>query len=84
VKAGAALDPFIPTPYRVGRARRETHDIATLELAPLSGERPSFLPGQFNMLYMFGLGEVAISLIPIRIKKDSWRDSQDRTSVIDS
>jgi NAD(P)H-flavin reductase len=62
VKAGAALDPFIPTPYRVGRARRETHDIATLELAPLSGERPSFLPGQFNMLYMFGLGEVAISL----------------------
>src|ERR1019366_9893163 len=57
-----AADPFIPLPYRVARVRRETRDIATLEIAPVAGERRGFQPGQFNMLYMFGIGEVAISL----------------------
>ncbi len=55
-------DPFVPLPYRVGRVRRETHDITTLELAPVTGERPDYQPGQFNMLYAFGIGEVAISM----------------------
>jgi NAD(P)H-flavin reductase len=55
-------DPFIPLPYRVGRVRRETGDIATLELLPLAGERPGFRAGQFNMLTAFGVGEVAISM----------------------
>ena len=55
-------DPFIPLPYRVGRVRRETGDIATLELLPLAGERPRFRAGQFNMLTAFGVGEVAISM----------------------
>jgi NAD(P)H-flavin reductase len=57
-----AADPFVPLPYRVGRVRRETRDITTLELAPLTGERPDYQPGQFNMLYVFGIGEVAISV----------------------
>jgi NAD(P)H-flavin reductase len=34
--------------------------VTTLELTPTSAF--GFVPGQFNMLYMFGLGEVAISL----------------------
>jgi NAD(P)H-flavin reductase len=34
--------------------------VVTLELTPASAF--GFAPGQFNMLYMFGLGEVAISL----------------------
>jgi NAD(P)H-flavin reductase len=55
-------DPFVPLPYRVGRVRRETSDISTLELAPVTGERPDYQPGQFNMLYAFGIGEVAISM----------------------
>jgi len=60
---GAAIsDPFVPRPYRVERARRETGDITTLELVPVAGERPDYLPGQFNMLYAFGIGEVAISM----------------------
>ena len=58
----ATLDPLVPLAYRVRRARRELPDIATLELVPLAGETPSFLPGQFNMLYAFGIGEVAISM----------------------
>lgn len=55
-------DPFLPQPWRVERRRRELIGAVTLELAPLAGERPDFLPGQFNMLYVFGVGEVAISL----------------------
>jgi NAD(P)H-flavin reductase len=35
-------------------------DVATLELTPPSAF--AFLAGQFNMLYVFGLGEAAISL----------------------
>jgi NAD(P)H-flavin reductase len=55
-------DPFVPLPYRVGRVRRETADVATLELLPLAGQRPLFKAGQFNMLTAFGVGEVAISM----------------------
>jgi NAD(P)H-flavin reductase len=55
-------DPLVPQLYRVGRVRRELADTTTLELAPLAGPRPAFEPGQFNMLYAFGVGEVAISI----------------------
>jgi NAD(P)H-flavin reductase len=58
----AAVDPFVPRPYRVVRVRREAADITTLEVVPASGERPDYQPGQFNMLYVFGVGEVAISM----------------------
>jgi NAD(P)H-flavin reductase len=57
-----AVDPFVPQPYRIQRARRELRDVMTLELVPVTGERPGFQPGQFNMLYAFGVGEVAISM----------------------
>jgi NAD(P)H-flavin reductase len=53
---------MVPTPYRVRHVRRELPDIATLELSPLQGSVPEFQPGQFNMLYAFGRGEVAISM----------------------
>jgi len=60
--AAALVDPFTPQIYRVGRVHRELSDTVTLELSPLSGARPDFDPGQFNMLYAFGVGEVAISM----------------------
>ena len=50
----------VPQPLRVARVRRETADVATLELMPDSPF--AFAAGQFNMLYVFGLGEVAISI----------------------
>lgn len=54
---------MLPTPYRVERVRQETHDTFTLELAPAAGgERFSYEPGQFNMLYVFGVGEAPISI----------------------
>ncbi|MFN7622375.1 MAG: FAD/NAD(P)-binding protein, partial [Acidobacteriota bacterium] len=57
------IDPMIPVRYRIGKVRRETHDTFTLELHRLDGQPPlRFRPGQFNMLYLFGVGEVAISI----------------------
>lgn len=55
-------DPFVPQIYRVNRVSRELADTVTLDLTPLSGSRPPFAPGQFNMLYAFGVGEVAIGM----------------------
>lgn len=55
-------DAFLPDLYRVLRVRRELSDTVTLELAPEQGARPAFQPGQFNMLYAFGVGEAAISI----------------------
>lgn len=61
--AQASHDLMQPRPYRVHKVRRETSDTFTVELAP---ETPNggipFAPGQFNMLYVFGTGEVPISI----------------------
>jgi len=61
--AGFIADPMVPVPYRIERVKRETHDTFTLELMPENGTGlASFGPGQFNMLYVFGVGEVPISI----------------------
>lgn len=54
------LTPHI---YQVEEICHETADVFTLTLAKKNSREPlSFLPGQFNMLYHFGYGEVAISI----------------------
>ncbi len=54
---------MIPIPYRVRRVHRETKDTFTLELTPDSKTAIGpFEPGQFNMLYAFGIGEAPISV----------------------
>jgi NAD(P)H-flavin reductase len=59
----AAYRPWTtPAPWRVAASRRESHDAVTLGLEPPVGEAFSFRPGQFNMLYAFGIGEVPISI----------------------
>ncbi len=56
-------DPMLPMLFRVKDYRRETHDTFTVGLVPASGRRGvRFAPGQFNMLYAFGAGEVPISI----------------------
>ncbi len=55
-------DPFVPRLCRVQKVRRELRDVMTLEIALADGTPPAFLPGQFNMLYVFGVGEAAISV----------------------
>ena len=59
--------PMLPTVVRVRARRRETPDTFTLTLdaitthhSPLTTHQ--FQPGQFNMLYVFGVGEVPISI----------------------
>jgi NAD(P)H-flavin reductase len=61
--AGDGKDPMTSFPYLVQRLRHETYDTYTLELKPAKDlDIGQFQAGQFNMLYMFGLGEVPISI----------------------
>ena len=49
-------------PYVVRDRRYDTADTVTLDLAPLTGAPLGFAPGQFNMLFAFGVGEVPVSV----------------------
>lgn len=53
------LEGLTPEPRRVLAVRRETDDVVTLRIEAGEGR---FVPGQFNMLYAFGIGEAAISM----------------------
>jgi NAD(P)H-flavin reductase len=53
----------VPLPYRVTRVRRETADTVTLALAPAGAAALApFAPGQFAMVYAFGVGEIPLSV----------------------
>jgi NAD(P)H-flavin reductase len=55
--------PWVPVPFRVEQRSTETSDTVTLVLSPPKHvAHRSFLPGQFNMLYVLGVGEAAISI----------------------
>lgn len=58
-----------PSPWRVAAVRREAADVVTLVVTPAGPF--SFLPGQFNMLSVPGIGEV-----PISISGDPARSTQ--------
>ena len=49
-------------PYRLTRVIKETFDTFTVELESTNGHTLNFEPGQFNMLYIFGVGEIPISI----------------------
>ncbi len=60
---GGARHPYAPTPYRVLSRVSETADTVTITLAPAGGAPiDAHRPGQFNMVYAFGVGEVAVSI----------------------
>jgi NAD(P)H-flavin reductase/ActR/RegA family two-component response regulator len=58
---GEGAGPLAPVPCRVLGSWQETYDTVTLALDPPVGWK-GFRPGQFNMLYAFGVGESAISI----------------------
>jgi len=64
--ATAAAEPargaMTPRPFRVASRRPDTADTWTLELEPCSDRAPEVAPGQFMMVYVFGVGEVPISV----------------------
>jgi NAD(P)H-flavin reductase len=51
---------MLTTPMVVSDRRRETADTFTIDLAPPGGF--PFRPGEFTMLYVYGVGEVPISI----------------------
>lgn len=56
-------DPMVPAMSRLTRTRRETRDTWTIALEPPEGTAGwSWAPGQFNMLYAFGVGEIPVSI----------------------
>ncbi len=58
-----APEPMLPEPFRIERILKETGDTFTFELEPANGAAgAAFSAGQFNMLYIFGIGEVPISI----------------------
>ena len=57
-----APGPMVPQPFAVREKARDTADTWTLRLEPLAGEGPAVAPGQFMMVYAFGIGEVPISV----------------------
>jgi NAD(P)H-flavin reductase len=65
-----------PLPYRVVDRRTETTDTVTLTLEPTRSGIGAWAPGQFTMVYAFGVGEVPISI-------SGGADSQIRHTVRD-
>ena len=57
-----AGDPMLPRLFRIEAMKRELTDTVTLTLKPEDGAPFRFRPGQFNMLYTFGVGEIPISI----------------------
>ncbi|HTX18655.1 MAG TPA: FAD/NAD(P)-binding protein [Bacteroidota bacterium] len=63
-EADVLVDPMIPQMMSIKKIVWETDDTFTIQLesAAFANAGFSFLPGQFNMLYVFGMGEAAISI----------------------
>ncbi len=53
---------MVPEPFVVRERVAETADTWTMTLEPVVGEPPTIGPGQFMMVYVFGIGEVPISV----------------------
>lgn len=58
-----STDPMLTQPYSVRQVLKETPDTFTLTLESANGAGSSrFQPGQFSMLWVFGVGELPISI----------------------
>ncbi len=65
-------DPMIPKLYQVQRARWDTNDTFSMELTPSGGgDIPAFEAGQFNMVYVYGVGEIPISISGDPARRDT-------------
>nr|BFE38389.1 FAD/NAD(P)-binding protein [Actinomadura rugatobispora] len=56
------MDAMTPVPYRVAARRADTDDTVTVGLEPVAAAIARPRPGQFTMMYAFGVGEVPISV----------------------
>lgn len=62
LEAPTAAGPMVPTMYRVAQRRTECADTVTLVVDPVDEGLSSPAPGQFNMVWAFGIGEAPISV----------------------
>jgi NAD(P)H-flavin reductase len=53
---------MLPQPWIVRHKSKETRDTFTLTLEPINGSGAAFQPGQFSMLWVFGVGELPVSI----------------------
>ncbi len=61
--ASPGLDPMLPRPFVLKSIEQENVDTWTLELEAVDADGDlAFEPGQFNMVYRLGVGEVPISI----------------------
>lgn len=73
--AAVADNPWLSQTVRIESITAEIPEVATYELAfvdPQLAARYRFLPGQFNMLYLPGVGEVAISISANPSSRERW------------
>ena len=59
---GSVSGAMVPRAFVVRDREAETGDTWTLTLEPVAGGPPTIGPGQFVMVYVFGVGEVPISV----------------------
>lgn len=61
-----SVNPYLPHVATIVERRQDSDTIFTLRLRfedPSMREQYRFAPGQFNMVYLYGVGEVAISIV---------------------
>lgn len=68
--APVASSAMAPVQYRVRSRVEENRDSATLCLEPVGDPLPAPQPGEFMMMYAFGIGEIAISVSGVPIGGD--------------
>jgi NAD(P)H-flavin reductase len=52
---------MIPRPMRIETIIDETYNVRTFRLRPTNGGNVEYSPGQFNMLSVFGVGEIPVT-----------------------
>ncbi len=68
------LDPYLPLEAEIINRTQESATIFTLHIRFIeykNHEQFIFYPGQFNMVYLYGVGEVAISIVSDPEEKNS-------------
>ncbi len=61
-RRGSPSSPWLPASATVTHVVRELADTVTFGLRTVADPRPAPRPGQFNMLWVYGVGEVPISV----------------------
>ncbi|MEM7551593.1 MAG: FAD/NAD(P)-binding protein [Bacteroidota bacterium] len=62
-EASEIESPWVPIPYKVTSKKMENRKLMTFAFEPARQKRiEPIKPGQFNMLYAFGVGEIPISV----------------------